>query len=210
MEYMKQSRLGLGYGWRRGMALYEDISRMMIGRIGTSSHGCQLIAEVVSRVPDGIHVEIGSQWGGTALIAAMMQTTKGHVYCIDPITENGYYGGVDPATHLIPHAKYFNANMKRFRATNHVTLIDKPSSPWPFPGTCDTAFIDGDHSLPVVAYDWMNIRERCTRYVVFDNIEKEFPHVQEVFDMACNDKSWRLVALVQEVGVVERVKRVRS
>lgn len=202
---MYNPRLKLEYGFNRGSFLYDQISKEMIGMIGTKKMGAQVLAEVVSRVPSGIHVEIGTQWGGTAILAGLLQESDGRVYCIDPVSKNKYYGGLDPYTHLYPHAKYLKANIKRFGLQERVIHIDKPSHPWPYPGQCDTAFIDGDHSFPVVGYDWMNLRERCTRYIVFDNIEDEFPAVQDVFDMACNDKRWRLAALVGEVGVVERV-----
>lgn len=203
----RNCKLGFTYGYRRGNYLYDLIQAEMIGRIATSRMGCRLLAEVIARVPGGIHVEIGSHWGGTAILAAMLQNSSGMVYAIDPIGKNGFYGGMDPFTHLVPSPESMQENFITFDVSKKIKHIDEFSHPWPVNIQMDTAFIDGDHSFPVVLHDWMNIRERCSEYVVFDNVEREFPHVEEVFSLACNDPGWELAALVQEVGVVKRVKQ---
>lgn len=193
-----------GAGYKNGGGIYDDIRRLMTGRIATSRAGCQVLAEVISRVPDGIHVEIGGLWGGTAILAALMQNDNGRVYVIDPVTELGYYGGDDPLTKTRPTVKDLYSNFVKCGVEHKICHIDKQSYPWPSISDCDTAFIDGDHSFEAVYQDWMNVQARCSKYIVFDNVEPRYSGVEHVFTLACNHPGWKLSVLADGVGVIER------
>lgn len=191
-----------------GIRLYHEIQASMIGRIATEKYGCATIAAASARYPHDMHIEIGTMFGGTAILAALAKKAKGgsgKVLVVDPLTKHGYYGGRDDQTGIRPTSGIFWENAKRFGVEHMLELHDQPSYPFPYAiqGLCMTAFIDGCHDHPIVFHDWLNIRKRAAGYVLFDNVDKAHPDVIDVWGFAQHDPEWELVSLVNCVGVLK-------
>ncbi len=158
---------------------YLDVKSRITGRIACDQPAAVLLQETVARV-GGDYIEIGTLFGGTAILAAMMGVGK--VYAIDPV--DGYYnpGQVDKTTMLVPSVAIFEENMRRFGV--EVTLFPHKHPPWPDAiknNRFGIGFIDGDHGLRGAQLDYRALRSRC-ECIIFDNVEK--PAVQTVVDEA--------------------------
>lgn len=191
-----------------GIQLYQYIQERMVGRIATEKYGCGALAAAAAYYPHDMHIEIGTMFGGTAILAALAKKAKGgngKVVVIDPLTKHGYYGGRDDQTGIRPTPGIFWENAKLFGVEDMIEFHDDYSYPFPYAvqGLCMTAFIDGNHDHPVVFHDWLNIRKRAAGYVLFDNVDRAHPDVIDVFRFAQCDPEWELVSLVNCVGVLK-------
>ncbi len=189
-------------GFWDGLDAYDEINARITGRIATPRLACALLYSVLQRCR-GLHLEIGTLYGGTAVLAALAKP-EGLVVAMDPLTEQGYYGGEDPLTGLRPTVLLAEGNALRFELEQRILFIDKPSHPLRINAEIESAFIDGDHALPGVLYDWLNLRGRVERYIFFDNIDHRHPDIVCVYNMAVADPAWRLVGLLDGLAAFER------
>lgn len=193
----------LGAAYEEGLKLHGEVSRGIKGRVACRRAVCGVIAEIVTNC-GGDHTEIGTLFGGTAIIAGRMKKT-GKVYIIDPLS--GYYGAkVDPISRLKPDRELLEANLKHWNVINKSVIVEAVSNPWPLPeDMCfDTALIDGDHSFGGAMLDWNNLKGWVNRYIMFDNVDTEHPGVVSVFRYACADQNWRPVLVYETCAVLER------
>ena len=118
------------------------------------------------------HIEIGTLWGGSAIAVALANTDL-QVICIDPF--DGYYGGYDRwGGGDTPNMSKAEANMAAHGVRDRIRLIRAKSQPFPFTGTADTGFIDGDHSYETVWADWHSLDAAgCKRIAVHDMDDPE-------------------------------------
>lgn len=196
----------LNEGFKQGAQWHKWISERITGRIACDATACGIIAQAIVSSEAGDHLEIGTLFGGTAILAAKIKREKGDggkVVVIDPL--DGYYDkGKDPITKLAPDVRIFEENMSLFGVVDKVELHAVVSNPLPVEGPFVTALIDGDHSYEGCLADWLNVKEITSRYVIFDNVDKNYQGVVKVFSQACSSEGWRPVLLLNGVGVVER------
>lgn len=158
---------------------------------------------------DGDHLEIGTLYGGSAILVALAKLKaglKGNVYCVDPL--NGYYGHKDPSeVEVSPEQVRLNAKM--CGVNERINLVQTYSQPWPklFDDyTFVSAYIDGDHHNGTPLKDWMSVKDIVSGYVVFDNYEDQYPDVMLTCDLhAGMDPEWEVVS---QEGITFIVKRI--
>lgn len=142
-----------------GKDVLDSVQNDMVGRVALSPEDAGALACVLetASVPDMTYVEIGSLFGGSAILAGlcMNKLEKGYrIICIDPM--DGYYGEgeVDPVTRIVPTAPVFRKNMIHWGLQDSVSLIEKKSISGDLDkemyfidgDRIDVMFIDGDHS----------------------------------------------------------------
>ncbi len=149
-----------------------------------SSGELALLARTVA-VP-GDHCEIGSMWGGTAIIAAWAKQDVGEggqVACIDPFTDD--YGEGKPDEHKF----WENIDDAGFR--DRVELHVGQSAPWPFPQgrRFSTVLIDGNHKAPWPETDWESAR--CvTDTILLHDVNWHEPAVARLHKRVEAEKEW--------------------
>ena len=125
----------------------------------------------------GDHLEIGSAFGGSALVAALAMEHAGRsdtIVCIDPHVKDGFW-----------------ENVEAFGLRKRIMLISKPSHPFPVNGRVfGSAFIDGDHSTIAVNNDWKNTKEIVTDYIMFHDYDGVASVRKAIRDTVVVDKNW--------------------
>jgi hypothetical protein len=198
-------------GFRLGQDLRDAVRRQITGRMASFPEDCGLLVQAIADAGPGDHVEIGTQYGATAILAAMAHQQlgiPGDVWAIDPLA--GYYqpGNPDPYDGPPQSPEIFWHNAKQLGVADRVHLIQAVSDPWPAEladHVFATAFVDGWHWGEGPARDLRNLRQRVTRYIVADNYDRNHPAVvRAVTDAIGLGSPWVLVHLESITAVLER------
>ncbi len=135
----------------------------------------------------GSYIEIGSAFGGSAIVAAESLYGDSLVYCVDPMW------GMHRVT-AEEQADMFWRNCHKAGIEDKIVLIKQVSNPWPKflqERKWSVALIDGDHSYAGCRADWLNLKDRVTDFIMFDDTDKP-GSVRTVFREACKDPEWEL------------------
>ena len=146
------------------------------------------------------YVEIGTRWGGSALVAGLAGC---EVYCIDPWD----YPTKLPAYRSTPQAVRENwAALGLDPSRLHVFQQRHP----PWPQEIDdykfaTGLIDGAHTEEQCRADWEAMRIRVMGYVLFHDIAK--PAVRTIVEEGAAVPGWELATLggKHQFGVLRRM-----
>ena len=159
---------------------------------GRAAFGNAEFADFFSRYVEGQgdYIEIGTLFGASACLAGFH--CKGEVHCIDPL--GGYYGAgrKDKSTGLLPTPEIVIHNWEQCGHDPERLHIHQQINP-PFPEELkdkrfDVGFIDGDHTFAGCLADWMALKDRVDKFIIFDNAEKE--EVRIVIEMAVRTSVW--------------------
>ena len=144
---------------------------------------------------NGDHLEIGTLWGGSAIGVALAKQV-GEIYCIDPFTEV-YHG-------KLPTIESVQASIEKLGITTiHLYKQEHPPMPPELEGCrFDTALIDGEHTYEACLANWLDVKTRVDRFVMFHDIDKD--EVEPVWRTAISDPQWRYVEKVGRMGVVAK------
>ena len=177
-------------------SIYNHVKSNMVGRIATDTI-CANILQFVCHVSSGDHLEIGSLWGGTAILAGLSRDCT--VYCIDPLTD-------EESSSYKATPEGFKKNLTKFGVD--AVLMRQKSNPWPDEikdMEFGTAFIDGSHKKESVLWDWNHVKKITRQYVIFHDLHLDGPLA--VFNEASKDPNWRpLIRLAEmdaNIGVLE-------
>jgi len=171
------------------------------GRIAMRPEEVELLREVCRESKS--HLEIGTLWGGSAVLAAMAGP---RVVTIDPMV-GGYWENGDPGVELhIPTADAILSNFLSFNVAHKISVVKASSDPWPLPTDLmfDTALIDGDHSKEGCARDLRAV-SRITRYDIMIHDYRDDSHegVREAVDEFGG--AWKKVDVVGTMALFRRV-----
>jgi hypothetical protein len=195
----------------QGMALLAEIAPVITGRVASEPEDCGVLCQAVNAAGGGDHVEIGTLYGGTAILVALAKERwmqAGRVTCIDPL--RGYYasGGLDPAGGPEQSPDLVRANARLFGVEDRIELVTERSDPWPEAlrnREWATAFVDGWHWGDAPLRDLRHLGQRVTRYIVVDNYDRQHPAVVEaVREFTVLGTGWTLVHTRGLTAVLER------
>ena len=121
----------------------------------------------------GDYVEIGSAWGGSAVMAGMAMEAVGRpgiIVCIDPFTREVALEGSDQ------RLKQFWDTMIHYDLHQRVFAFKQYSPPFPLAAyyhIYSVSLIDGNHFGDAPGDDFNVLTKRTTDYMLFDNAEIE-------------------------------------
>ena len=151
-----------------------------------------------------LYLEIGTLWGGTAIIAAIAGAKK--VITIDSM-DTAYWQEFDPG---FPEERLTRGRVLRniydFGLQDIIEVITAPSFPFPVENVYpDVVLIDGDHG-DRVARDWESVRGITKHFVLFHDYKSpNCPAVTHTVDhVVRKDPNWGLWKVVEYTAVMRR------
>jgi hypothetical protein len=178
------------------------------GRIADGGINLIFLMSMIANGGDGDHVEIGTLFGGSAIAAALIKKKlglSGDIYCIDPFDAEARSADIrlvkGPDAQTMEDQSLLNATAKDVRENAklfdvRLKLIEKPSDPWPEElkdNVFTTAYVDGDHLRDMPHKDYLNLKDRVSDYIGFDNYEEGYPDVIGGVNKAIQDgEDWVL------------------
>jgi hypothetical protein len=178
------------------------IDRLIDGWMLTTPHDAGVLAQMVKHAGGGDHLEIGTAWGGSAILAALVKRQwrlGGKVLCFDPIV--GDEG-------IIKHPdgeRIIRDNFKQFGLQDEIELITKPFDFDLLNGRqFSSILIDGGHQYDTVKRDWWGARQAGTKYILVHDYAHEYKHdVVRAIKEDC--EGWEVVHLSGLSIVAERL-----
>jgi len=205
-ELSELSLLRLRKAYRYGVEIHKELEDT-IERTPIFSHDAGVLAQVVYDSRHSDHVEIGTFYGGSAILVALVKKhfrMHGMVYCVDPLecrpghTPDKVTAGAASTTAVM-------ANARKLGVEDRLVLVPKSSHPWPIENkTFGTGYIDGDHWNGMPLKDWTSLRE-CVSYAVgFDDYVLGKPEVIQAVTTASYDPEWLLIHASGTAAVLRR------
>lgn len=195
-------------------SIIETINRNINGRLALEEYSIQCLVDAIEKSGEGDHLEIGALFGGSAIAAALAKSKLGYsgtVYSIDPF--DGYYNGTvwcpkskkDPISNVFPSLEIAQRNASACGV--HVTFVKAYSLP--FPENLEgkefvTALIDGNHWNGYPLKDWLAIKDRVAKRVLFDDHDNKHQSVKEACATASKDSEWEEELGTGKIYIVRR------
>lgn len=197
-QYEDLSLFPLNDGYEIGMALASKIeSGLPEGRTIITLEDAGVLAQTVLNAKHSNHIEIGTFFGGTAILAAMVKKhfgMHGSIMCVDPLDARPHQFADKPSGVVATRDALFK-NAEFFGVADRITLCQYGSRPWPLEGEqhFGTGYIDGDHWNGMPLHDWNILKNICSYAVVFDDYCIGKPEVIHAVTQASSDPAWLLV-----------------
>ena len=150
--------------------IIEEFNKDCQGRAMLGAEAAALLMECVA-MTDGDYIEIGSAFGGSAIMAAKaMAERPGTVYCIDNFLGVNILEGSDAVYGA------FWSNVIDFGVAQRVVAFNQSHPPFPNPihfHEFSVGLIDGDHLGEGPLKDFFALDSRVTDYLLFDNANQD-------------------------------------
>jgi len=180
------------FGKKKGLEIHERIK----GRYTGEPYDWGLMSQMVAWAGGGDHLEIGTLFGGSAILSALTKIEfglSGQITCIDPLTD--YYGNpldIQSNTNVTVDTVRRNADI--FEVNDRIELVTKLSMPWPLvERRFESAFIDGGHDYATVLSDWHNCSRFVDKVIQFDNYDLIHHQIAQVVMGAIANPDWGLL-----------------
>lgn len=184
------NRAAYDFGYNKGMVIDGSIKGIYASR-NRDKHG--LLAEWVAFAGDGDHLEVGTLYGASAILAAMTKKEfdfTGHVVCVDPFVDED----IDPSIKIITPVKVSIDTVLDNALTMGVNLAPYKCTFGEFPidgREFTSAYIDGDHTYEGVKADFEKAAPHVDKVIMFDDYaDPRFPGVQKFID-ELKDPEWK-------------------
>lgn len=193
------------------MGYLSEINAKIQGRIALLSEEEAVVLVKMVSIP-GDHVELGTLWGGTAILAALAKkraNVPGDVFTVD-FMKGGYWENGDPSLPSLakPTEKAVYDNLAAFGVSNRVTVVKAASHPWPLGSDVhpSTVLIDCGHSYEAAKQDWENVRALNPQFIAFHDVNpKTHPGVYQVVEeILANDRDYLFAAKAGTMVVMSR------
>ena len=196
MELSEFSYLKLSHPYHHGTAIADEIRREIKGRAIFFPHEAGVLAQMVFDARHSDHVEIGTLFGASAILVAMVKKEfgmHGKVHCVDPLEMRKSVID-DLGASLRATSDVVMENAAKFDVDDRIELHLKYSSPWPLGDQVfGTGYIDGDHWNGQTMRDWLSMKQHVSYGIVIDDYCQGKPEVAETVVAAINDPDWTIV-----------------
>ena len=204
---MNASFFQMKEAYHYGVEVAQSIKEGIKGRSLFNSHEAGLLAQVVHNGRHSDYVEIGTFFGASAILAAMIKKRfglHGTVHCIDPLEMRKTIID-DWATGIKATSEIVMENANYFDVDDIIELHLVQSSPWPLGDrTFGTGYIDGEHWNGQPMRDWLNMKKYVKYAIVFDDYARGKSEVVETVIAATNDPEWILIHIAGAMAFLRK------
>ena len=178
------------------------------GRAIFDPHDAGILAQAVLNAKHGDHVEIGTFYGASAILVALVKKAfgmHGKVYCVDPLEVRSDVAP-DASTGIMATQAIVMSNAEKFSVADRIVLVPNYSKPWPIDEnkTFASGYIDGDHWNGFPLWDWQQLSKRVTYSIVFDDYAWGKTEVIDAVHVAMQDPNWICVHISGVQAVFRR------
>lgn len=175
-----------------GHEIFDRVQKDIDGRLAMLRDEGRLLCESIN--PDDLYLEVGTLWGGSAILAAHKAQ---RVITIDPLWSDFWADGDTSLKSRKLSIATILDNFHAFRVAHKISIIKASSNPFPLTDIYpDVFFIDGDHSFEGVRNDWEIASKITKRTILMHDYGNEHEDVTEFVDKYVkNDKTWTITAL---------------
>jgi len=159
-----------------GAKMAHEIDRTIEGGMGAGDGDCAVLAQAVRNAGDGDYLELGTFFGGSAILASLTKKKyglKGDVYCIDDMECLKEKRNAATVMH----------NAEKMGASIILKVAKTHPFPWP-EKRFNCSFIDAAHDFVSCLVDWINVRAVSTKYVLFHDYAPSYSGVVSVVKLA--------------------------
>jgi len=184
-------------------AIADVVRKDIDGRAADGGASLPALGKMVSLAGPGDHIEIGTLFGASAIVAALVKQemgVTGNIYCVDPFMprENINYNEDDPKVvgNREANLDLVLANFDKFKVSDRMVVVPQPSQPWPVDLETHefvSAYIDGNHQAGMPWLDFLSLRDRVRNFIAFDNFEEAYPDVVTAGVRALSAGGWFLL-----------------
>jgi hypothetical protein len=182
-------------------AIAEVVVKDIKGRAADGGRNLPALGKVISMAGPGDHIEIGTLFGASAIMAALVKQEfgfTGQVYCVDPfLPRDVTFNENDPKVVANKEATLDDVleNFDRFKVSDRMVVLPQPI--YPFPTDLEThefvtGFIDGNHMGGMPWMDFLSLRDRVKMFLAFDNFEEAYPDIVIAGLRALSSGGWFL------------------
>jgi len=179
-----------------GMVIDANIEGIYASR-NREKHG--LLAQCVFEAGHGDHLEVGTLYGASAILAALTKKEfglSGDVYCVDPFVDEDIDPSIKALTDYRVSIERVLGNAKKMGVDLRVSKM--PFAEYEIKNRFASAYIDGDHTYEGVKLDWDKASPHVDKLVFFDDYnDPRFPGVQKFLDELDNKEVVGQVVIVR-------------
>jgi len=192
---------------------FEYVSENITGRLAGVPHDYGVFGQAVFNSGNGNVLEIGTLFGGGAILIAMMMkkfNIEGKIYTLDPL--DGYYGkGNKDDSGIIPSVDVLKDNISKFKVEDYIVIVQEKS--YPFPARLsnlnfNVVYIDGDHWGDMPKKDFISVSKLTNNYIIFDNYDKSHPYVYSAVNFANCNTDWKIVHISSISCVLQKSPKI--
>lgn len=176
-----------------GVGIAADIRDGLVGRTIFTNHDAGVLAQAAANGKHGDHVEIGTFFGASAILVALMKKHfgfHGMVHCVDPFEYVPGKPDDQPSGEQLT-LELVKKNARQFGVYDRIVFHPTKSKPWPLENkNFATGYIDGDHWNGMPLHDWNILKEIVSYSIIFDDYCIGKPEVMMAVETAIADPEW--------------------
>lgn len=176
-----------------GLSIYKDVDEKIIGRSILEGHDAGALCQMAALSRHGDHIEIGSLFGGSAIIVALMKKEfryHGNIVCVDPLDARPNVIN-DTAIDYMPSVELLMDNASMFGVADMIEICPKYSKPWPLGHRkFATGYIDGDHWNGNPMHDVKQLMDCVSLAIMLDDYCYGKPEVVDAAIYCASSPQW--------------------
>lgn len=178
-----------------GVFINKTFDRDLLGRFASPRRDEDAaVFSYLCSLCEGPYLEIGVLWGGSMIIAGLMMPDV-QLYGIDPLFGYDKPGKLDPFVKLDypTSVRVVERNLEKFDMLDRAHLFVHKHPPFPEileDAVIEIAFIDGDHHYDSVMADWLALKDRVSKMIIFHDLHHRDP--PKVFINAAGNPDWSI------------------
>jgi len=162
--------------YQYGIEATKEIDKTIFGGVGSPPDDGAIFAQAVKNAGDGDYLELGTLFGGSAILAALTKKKygiKGGVYAVDDLV-------------MLQEERNEDTILRNARLMGvKIDLKVAKTVPFPYPDRkFNCVLIDAAHDMCSCLVDWINVKAVATKYVLFHDYIPSYPGVMSVVKMA--------------------------